>query len=360
MHFDNCIIGTGPIGLFLGTKIKDSLIIGNQTKIGLPVQCTGIVTKDIEKVVSKNMLKSVTLNKIEETQIMGPSKTTKLKIGENFIICNRSFSEKLYDEALKNNNTILINHMFKKNINNKINVRDIKNHKNKIFKTKTLYGCDGPKSTVSKINNMMPNQKHLTGMQVTLKTNYHENIIKFYPHIGEYAWFCPESDSTARVGIAMSNANSKNIKLFKTFLKKFKGKIIDTQGGLIPLHNPLSKTTKTNKFLKIKLVGDSAGHIKNTTGGGIVPGMKACHNLVSKNKLNVKRELYLHYVAHNILKKCSNKEWDKIIESVNKNKNDFEKTDRDNLFRLAPKLILNKDITKIALKKIIVEGSRIL
>jgi len=92
---------------------------------------------------------------------------------------------------------------------------------------------------------------------------------------GFFAWIAPKKDNRAKVGLAVSKGNPRE------YLRKFmlrhpvaskrlrNAKILSSSFHPIVISGPISKTY-TNGFLA---VGDSAGHVKPTTGGGIVFGM---------------------------------------------------------------------------------------
>lgn len=350
------IIGGGPIGLFLGSKIKNSTIIEQKPKIGTPTRCTGIVTKEIEEFMSKKDLHSISKNKITETEIIGPKKKLKLQIGTNYIISNQQFEEYWLDKALKNNCSIETSSTYSQSLKKGHVIRNNKTKKEKTIKTTHLVGCDGPLSKVSTIHGLDKHRHNYMGHQVTIKVKEHENNIKFFPHIGQYAWYVPETETTARVGVCTNIKGGKAI--FDAFLKRFKGKQLSNQSGLIPTFSPRRKTHIHVPTHSVTLLGDAAGHIKNTTGGGIIPGFKAANhfsktmNTYSESKA-LRKELYTHFLVHNLVSSCSHKEWDDIIEATKKHRDVLEHTNRDNLRKVAKKVLFDKTYLAIGLKKLL-------
>jgi len=114
----------------------------------------------------------------------------------------------------------------------------------------------------------------------------------------------------------------------ENFIKNLKknrktGEILTKQVGLIPLYDPKFKTEyKFDKFGKnLRLVGDAAGHVKATTGGGIVMGCLAARTITSENyekewRKKIGKELYLHLKIREVLNK-NYKKLDKILEFAN-------------------------------------------
>lgn len=348
-------MGSGPIGGFLSTKISNATLIDQKKTIGTPTKCTGILTKEIKEFLSEKELKKITLNKIGSTTIYGPRTNVKLNIGTNYIISNKLFEQLLIDKAEKNGTKILLEHKYLGSEGRTHHIRNLKTKNKKIIKSGNLIGSDGPQSQVNKEFNIQQNKKKYLGYQVRLKVKEHENTIQFFPNIGIYAWYVPESDTIARVGVC-AEKNPKQI--LEAFLKRFKGKKIEIQGGFIPYYKPFQKTTFKNNKLRVSLLGDAANHIKNTTGGGIIPGLKAANKYGQSTKrycqtpIRLRQELYSHFMVHNVLKQCKPKEWDQLIGTIKNNSEDFEKNHRDQLWKLLPKLLKNPRIIQIGLKKI--------
>ena len=311
-------------------------------------------------------MKRITINEITQTEIIGPTKKLKTKIKKNYIIDNTEFENILYNKAIKNNNKIILNTKYIKSKNGKHTIKSTKTGNEKIIKSEKIIGIDGPNSRVAKQNKIKPVTKTLTGLQVRMKLKDQENLIKFFPHIGEYAWFVPEEENFARVGIATTNKHSQSKaslrfgqspnnpqQLLNTFLKRFKGKIIEQQSGIIPLHRPFRKTS--NK--KCVLLGDAAGHTKNTTGGGIVLGLKAVENYIAQKQSktapykDLNKELYIHFLVHNAIKTANKSEWDSIIKNMT-NSTVLSQNNRDDLWAWAPKLIRQPKIARFCTKKL--------
>jgi digeranylgeranylglycerophospholipid reductase len=348
------IVGGGPIGSYLATQLKEPTLIDQKEHQGKPVRCTGILTSDILKFIKPKDLKKSTLNTITHTTIHGPTQKTTLNINKNFIICNETFDRIQLEKAEDNGAKIHFKHKYLSSTSNKHEIRDLKSTKKKIIKTNTLIGCDGPQSHINKTFQIQRKKKSYLGYQIRLKVKEQDNNIHFFPHIGAYAWYVPESPTIARVGVCAPN-NPKQI--LEAFSKRFQGRQLEIQGGFIPYHQPLlNNSTKINK-LNIHLFGDSTGHIKNTTGGGIIPGIKAAKHYTQNTKDykgtngKTQRELYMHFLVHNVLKQCNEKEWDLIIQSVEKHNEAFQNINRDQLWKLFPKLLTNKTFLKIGIKK---------
>jgi len=104
----------------------------------------------------------------------------------------------------------------------------------------------------------------------------------------------------------------------------------------------------------IFLIGDAACHVKATTGGGIIPSLKAAHTLcdciLSKKdygkefKKQSGRELLLHLRIRNALNKFSDKDYGYLLSLMNqeKVKKILKKYDRDTPMPLVLNLLLRE------------------
>ncbi len=345
------IIGGGPIGLYLGSKTREATIIEQKKQVGSKIACSGLVSQEIKKHVKKKIIEESKINTIKETIVKGPRSETTIKTGTNYIFDNKTFEEKLYDEAIKHNE-IKLGKKYLRSEKRKHHIKDIVTGKIiKINKDKIL-GIDGPQSKVAEQNGLSK-RKNYMGYQVLIKIKKPiENKIIFYPHIKEYAWVIPEDPNTIRLGLTSKIGEGK--KEFEWLKKQYPGRIIKNISGLIPKHEIFNKTHNE----KAILIGDSAGHIKNTTGGGIIPGFKAVDNyLKHKEKYHeswkLQKELATHNLVHNLLRKNSEKDWEKIIQTAKKHEKEINEISRDELNKLFWKMIKEPEFVKIGLKNML-------
>ncbi len=344
------IIGAGPAGSYLGYLLaknnKDVSIFEEHSKIGLPVQCTGIVTSSIKDIIK--LKKDIITNEIGKARIFSPNnRFTEIKLkNKNIIIDREKFDSYIADMALRQGAKIFLNHRFIENKKNVAIIKDKTNSKTKKIRFDKLIGADGPLSPVAKSNNLLGKRRFWHGIQARAKIK-NENIVEFYPYFGTFAWVVPENKETVRVGLI---SNRYTNVLFRNFLKLkdiTNNKIIDYQSGLIPVYNPKTKTAKNN----IYLLGDAALQVKATTGGGIIQGLtaaKALSDSIIKNRNYEKewrkliaKDLWLHLKARNIMDKFSLRDWNKLIYMFNneKTKNILENYDRDYISKFLFKLI---------------------
>jgi digeranylgeranylglycerophospholipid reductase len=326
------IIGAGPAGNFLAYNLAkknyEVSVFEEHKEIGKPVQCTGLVTHHIKEALEplnfENIKKEFLINTIKKTRVFSPdNKSVEIELKENYIIDRTRFDSFLADKARKEGATYFVEHGFAGKENKKI----IFENKGKIKKLELkkddfVVGCDGPLSSVAKTFDMYRERRFFHGIQVLMRIK-NANVIDFYPYIKDLGWLVPENENNARIGI-IARKDAKLI--FNKFIKKFDGKIIEKQAGLVPIYNSKQITQKNKVFL----LGDAAGMVKATTGGGIVEGLiasKALSDSISHSKNYEKewknwigKELDIHLKIRNIMDGFSDKDWNNLIKLTNQEK----------------------------------------
>ena len=97
-------------------------------------------------------------------------------------------------------------------------------------------------------------------------------------------------------------------------------------------------------------MGDTAAQVKATTGGGVVPGLKASKCLAKaiaeeKNyeklwRKEIGAELYLHQKIRKSLNSFTNKDYDALIDVLQRSKKTLEKGSRDSLIKMLPPIAM--------------------
>jgi digeranylgeranylglycerophospholipid reductase len=354
------IIGGGPCGLFCGYHLAKQgfnvKVYEEHKKVGVPIQCSGIVTKDIFKIIKVD--KKNIVNKINYVKVFPNIKekiNAKLKI-DDYIINRTSFDNQIKDMALKLGVKVIYNKKIIK-IDKKENGYSIFT-KNEKFNHKRVVFSDGAVSLGrSFINNYK--QKYYFGKQFVIKGNFEKDTISVF--LGDkkqqfFSWIIPENETFARVGsCSITNPSSILNKLLKN-KNLSENKIISTQGGLIPIYNPKIKTQQNNFYL----LGDSATQVKATTGGGIIQGLisaKVLANCIVNNqnyekewRREIGKELLMHLHVRKILNRFSEKDKIDLIKMVSSNEDIFLKHSRDNSIKLISSLLF-RDVRFIKFAK---------
>ncbi|MDD5417559.1 MAG: NAD(P)/FAD-dependent oxidoreductase [Candidatus Nanoarchaeia archaeon] len=350
MESNPVIIGAGTIGCYLAKKLSalNPILIEEHKKIGLPVHCTGLISKRIFDIAE--FPKNIVLNKIRNARIFSPDGNSCVVGGEERAYV---FDRRKLDEYLSKGLSILHEKYISHEAGN--NYIEIKTSKSKI-KTKLMIDCSGASSEVfGKI-------KSLVGIQYVVKMKHMLDEVEL--HFGDkicpgfFAWVVPVDEDTCRIGLATErNAGS----YMKKFYSKFNSKIIEKQAGLIPMGK---KNFYSDNLIA---VGDSASHTKKTTGGGVVTGMisadiasesiiKSYHsnnfssnffriNYYNRWRKGIGKEILIHEKIRKSLNKMSDKEYESMVKFLLENKDLINKHgDMELISSLIPKLITLKNL----------------
>ncbi|MGC8669771.1 MAG: NAD(P)/FAD-dependent oxidoreductase [Candidatus Micrarchaeia archaeon] len=175
-----------------------------------------------------------------------------------------------------------------------------------------LVGADGAVSATASTFGFPPISEYILTYKSVYKGAHIANIKKveliFSKDIkGFFGWTVPYSAETLEVGVGVSSkAGTNSYSTFKNFLNNpiIRGhtkyaKIKNGYASLIPI-NTRKVTVKGN----VALVGDAAGQIKASTGGGIIFGVTCAKILAESISKNAKPEEAL---------KDYDKEWRRVL-----------------------------------------------
>jgi digeranylgeranylglycerophospholipid reductase len=351
------IIGAGPVGNYLAYQLaksgKDVQVFEEHKDIGLPVQCTGIITPELHKAMKVN--KSFVQNQIKNAIIYAPNgKSIFVKFKQPDVIVNRNkFDKYLGDIAEKEGAKYFLAHRYKGNNGQTLHIND------KHLKTDYLVGADGPLSRVAKNNNLWCNRKTIIGNQVTAEVGCEDpSTMEIWLGIGLFSWAVPEGNGISRVG-CMSYDKPKEHLQKLIDLKCPKAKIVGKQPGHIPIYNPKQKIQ--NGF--VSLIGDAATQVKPTSYGGIIHGMKAAKVMANDIgtyekvcKKEVGRDLYLSLLMRKAMDKFTTSDWNDIVLmfSQDRIKKVLENNSRDFPTKFVTELILKEPrLLKFGIKSFI-------
>jgi len=335
---DYLIVGAGPAGSYLAEKLAlkgFKVILADKKKtVGKPVQCTGLITEELKKYVdiSEGFVKNVT----KKVEIYSKNESFAVNSKE-YIIDRFEFDNYLLGKSEDAGAKILLGSEFLGEKNGKI----IMSKESITARTK----CFG----------LIKRMNYFLGKQYLIRMRSSPEAYKVYfdeKFRDFFAWIVPVSKTVSRVGIASKDMPSVNEKL-KYFMnsRKIKGKILETNAGLIPLFNPLNSNHVKRLGMNVYLFGDASGLVKASTGGGIIPAFNSIDKSLPEiilgrtpKLLGIKKELILHLIAHNIMGNFKDTDYDSLITDAKDSrvKSVIEKISRDNFGLMALKLFLKK------------------
>ena len=346
------IIGAGPVGCYAGYLLAKNghevAIYENHAQIGLPIQCTGLLTSDFDQF--QLPMRSFLVNTFNKVEVFSPQHKIEVKQKE-YLVCRNKFDNFFGDLAKKEGAIVYLNHSFVRKEGKELVVKDSANNTEKRISPDVVIAADGPLSPTAKAYGMYhPERENYFGVQAVVEGKFDPQSFKTYFGVSVcpelFAWVVPESETIARVGLGMRK-NSRAY--FDKFMKEQGFTIKEMQAGTIPVYHPAQKLQKDNCYL----LGDAAGFVKATTLGGLVPGLKQAEILADciNNNKNYEKEvrpvakrLKLHLMVRKILDKFSDEDWDKLVSYINKPKVQkvFEKYTRDNPVPLVTMALLKE------------------
>jgi digeranylgeranylglycerophospholipid reductase len=322
------VIGAGPAGCIAAinsAKKSDTIIYDSQGRGERRIQCSGLLSRSGLLSLGINPLtdssKDLVRNSVRGARIYSPFGRRVLEVdgGKNkaFVLDRREFDNYFIDKAIGAGAKII------KETVDAERMQEIRNKSEKtILATGTNYN-------IQKSLGIPHPKKHLFGAQYEMKIECDPEYVEMYLNVpGFFSWIIPAGDN-ARIGLCTT---INPVPYLEHFIKKLSKenrikdpKIIDRNYGIIPIYDPGLKTQHKD----ISLVGDAAGHVKATTGGGIILGgiaaQYACEGDYEKKwRKTVGRELYLHLQIRKILARLSEKNTDKLIQTLSEKRKTFE------------------------------------
>ncbi len=254
------------------------------------------------------------------------------------MIERKAFDQELARQALKTGVDILLK---TRAVGLKNRVLEVVSYGERLeIEADIVIGADGVKSQVARWAALGNVKKVLGGVQIEglyeLRNPGFVEVFIGPVAPGFFAWTIPVEDGIARVGLC---ATARPFHHFRTMLKshpviskRYHGSYLDFVVGGIPL-GPPEQTTADG----VMLVGDAAGQVKPTSGGGIYTGAlcakvagEVAAAAVSEGDTSAKRlaeyekrwrsaiwrELSIGMKIHEAMGKLSDSDFDRIIRTL--------------------------------------------
>jgi len=275
-------VGAGPAGSttarYCAGKDIDVLLIDRRNEIGYPVQC-GEFLPDAKEMYSMfpRTMDLEELFRLESSCVAGESDnidiiSPKGKVYRcDFVgrtLDRRIFDKHLVDLAVEAGARIQTKTSFLSMCGGiaKTTMGDIK--------AKVVVGADGPNSRTARQAGLRNPEKRYPAVTCQTTAKFEPTIKMYFGGLapGGYAWVIPKRNG-ANVGMGCNPKliNERPRVLFDRFVAKLGIEQSDVTMGLVPQSGPLDRTVIGNTLL----VGDAAGHVMPTNGGGIPLAMIA-------------------------------------------------------------------------------------
>ena len=272
---DFVVIGGGPAGSYCASKLSHkgyrTIQLEEHGTIGKPVECTGLVSKRVEKMVKTASI----INRVHGANIYFPG-GSHISIGkeEETIVLERDrFDQDVSAMSVSSGTDLKLNarviNIEKEPDAMKITFRENGNIRE--IRCQGVIGADGANSITRKI--LFPGQRFrriVSAYQIEgLKRLEDQDRVNVYLgsefSTGYFAWNTP-AGNFSRLGTAgFGLSRQKFMSLYRKFMNPDK---VTITGGPIPISH-LRKPYDE----RVLLIGDAAGIVKPLSGGGIYTGM---------------------------------------------------------------------------------------
>ncbi|NIO21539.1 MAG: NAD(P)-binding protein [Candidatus Aenigmarchaeota archaeon] len=262
--FDVVVVGAGPVGLYT-TKLCEDLgykvvVLEEHGKIGEPLQCSGLISSNIEKFFSDIKEWNVIDNEVDSAIVHSPKNEFVLKKKNAAYVIDRSKFDKRLGGIVKSK--ILLNCKVGSIVVRKDCV-EVNTTKGRV-RGRLVGGCDGTNSVVAKGLCVKPKEKIKGLIGVVNEKSYSKNVDLYFDKSrlkDGFFWKIPRGRKL-EYGVLGRDVNFNDLEKFFG-IKKY-----EKFAGLIPIGS-----VKKSYFDRILLIGDAAGQVKPWSGGGVVYGL---------------------------------------------------------------------------------------
>ena len=278
---DVAIIGAGPAGSMAAKYAARSgarvILLEEHSNVGWPVECAGLLGSKAmqESELAKGVIVSQGIKGAAVYSPGGFRLDFKAKSCKAWVVDRRLFDRALALDALQEGAELRL----------RSSVRRVRREEGgcalaladgEEIQAKVVISAEGVRARLARQAGIAPQQMILSGAQVEAPFAV-EDPEKVEVHLGEapglFAWVIPCGEDQARIGLCTRERGCDRLRAFlqkDLIRKRLMGSAASLTVGGLPLGPPAS--TVADGFIA---VGDAAGQVKPTSGGGIYPGLVA-------------------------------------------------------------------------------------
>lgn len=281
--YDVIIIGAGPVGIYASISLAEAgfsiLVIEEDAQIGKPRFCTGLISKEAFDQFS--LPERAIEEEFSSATIFSPS-GLRLRLkskGPVYATDRTTFDQGLYRRAKEAGVKFFLSCrcLSIKVSNDFAEAKVALNASEKTIKADVIILATGIKYSLHKFVGLTLPPDFLDCSQVQTTGRAGEGIEIYLGNSiapRSFAWVVPLKKNELRIGMS---TYQNSVSFLKTLLKK-----LNLKGDFNIMRRPIPlgtiKSTYTDRVL---VVGDAAGQVKPTTGGGIYFGL-LCADLAAK------------------------------------------------------------------------------
>ncbi|MFX1602391.1 MAG: NAD(P)/FAD-dependent oxidoreductase [Promethearchaeota archaeon] len=290
IDYDVIIAGGGPAGLITSHRIAEDghnvAVLEEHPEIGKPDHCAGLISTSGLKSLRLRPPRGVVQNHVSAARIFAPSgQSILIERGkrEAFVLDRSKFDSWLAERAADAGAEILTK-------NKVLGVDCVRERPctvtlktgegREMRRSQVVVDAEGARCQLSKLVGLptVPRRNKYPAYQFEMSgVDVDDDVVEMYygRHFapGFFAWVIPLGDRRARVGLAAKDLAKMrletSIRKHPVMSKRLENASIERGfGGIVLVGTPIKRTV-TGRFL---VVGDAAGMVKPTTGGGVIMG----------------------------------------------------------------------------------------
>ena len=272
------------------------------------------------------------VNEIHRFELFADGRVAEVSLSKPDLVIERSkLINDLTEMATKNGANILTDHRFidLEPNGSKLKFRVTNNGfaNAKELSTQILIGADGAFSKVAKIGGW-PSQKTVALIQAVVKLpsdmSADTTRVWFLPDDTPYFyWLIPHSASEGVLGLIAKDMR-RGRRSLESFMKRKDLKPSLFQSAPTPIYNRWMPFHRRIGNSDIYLVGDAAGHVKSSTVGGVVTGIRGTLSVVDhilgksdqQNRKKLRRELELHGIIRKFLNNFTQNDYVELFNQL--------------------------------------------
>ena len=279
--YDVIVAGGGPIGSYVAYKLAGAghtvIVLDRKQRVGEPVCCTGIIGQECAN--SFTIDDNIILRRANSAKLFSPSGSL-LKFWREetqaYVLDRAAFDMAMAGRAQDKGVEYVLGTPVRNIVvgDDRVTVEAYRRGKRATFESRAIVIATGFGLKLTERLGLGKVGDLVIGGQAEVETTGIDEVEVYFGREvapGFFGWLVPTSARTARVGLLARRSPALYLKkLIASLLVQ--GKIVSTEAkpsyGGIPL-KPLGRTYNE----RLLVVGDAAGQVKPTTGGGIYYGL---------------------------------------------------------------------------------------
>lgn len=365
MDFDFIVVGAGPVGSYLSRLLSEDgnsvAVFDRKREVGVDVVCSGVI--GVSPYKEFNLPEESVIDEVENITFYSPSLIEYKYRSEKpvaYVVERKNFDRNLYSRAKDTGVEYFLGRTVVDVIRDKGVVKFKYLEKEEVREVSGRCGIisTGPNFALHRKVGLKPPDKFLWGREAEVGDSVEGNVEIFIldsPVPGSFGWIIPMGEKT-RVGFLSEVYDSSAL---DSFVRRVNGKLdipVDRMNNA-PISYGESRKLVSDRIIA---VGEAAGQVKTTTGGGIhygLVGAKIAAEVLKKGlneddfseqhlleyerrwKLNMGKEIRAGMLIRSILKNIPSRVIDCIFKMANENSELQERLNRKLSFNFHSEII---------------------